>query len=184
MKTIEVTDETYDALMELSKEMTTQDMRCTAMPHMFQIRTTEQVAAYPGQGEEIWVNDEGDELETEDEMREFIQQHIYENDESISHLDDEEAKKEAKKKVDDMDEYDLEEYLVDIHNDNWWKVNVTTMHKYQNTFFTAKGCEDHIKANNYHYNEPICYLNYAFRNPEMELVSKFLCELSGGKEHK
>jgi len=97
--------------MELSKEMTTQNMRCTAMPHMFQIRTTEQVAAYPGQGEEIWVNGEGSKLETGDEMREFIQQDIYENDESINHLDDEEAKKEAKNKVNEMDDYDLEKYL-------------------------------------------------------------------------
>lgn len=181
MKTIEVTDEMYEALMELSKEMTTQDMRCTAMPHMFQIRTTEQCSAYPGQGKEIWVNGEGDELQTEEEMREFIQQHIYENDESISHLDDEEAKKEAKEKVDEMYDYNLEEYLEETH---WCKVNVTTEHKYQNTFFTAKGCDEHIKANHYHYNEPVSYLSHAWRNPEMELVSKFLCELSGGKIHK
>ena len=183
-KIIEVTDEMYEALMELSKEMTTQDMRCTAMPHMFQIKTTEQVAAYPGQGKEIWVNDEGDELETEDKMREFIQEYIYENDESISHRDDKKAKKEAKSKVDEMDYCDLEEYLEETHNDNWWKVNVNYEDKYQNTFFTAKACEAHIKANHYHYKQPTCYLNHAFRNPEMELVSKFLCELSGGKIHK
>lgn len=180
MKTIEVTDEMYNSLMELSKEMTSQDMRCTRMPHMFQIRTTEQVAAYPGQGEEIWVNGEGNELETEDEMREFVWQDIYENDESINHLDDEKARIEAKRKVNEMDEDDLCYYL-DCHSDNWRRVQVTKEYRYQNAFFTAKACEDHIRANNYHYNEPVCYLNHAWRNHEMELVSKFLCELSGGK---
>lgn len=184
MKTIEITDEMHNSLMELSKEMTAQDMRCTAMPHMFQIRTIEQVAAYPGQDDEIWVNGEGDELKNEIEIREFIQQYVYENDKSVIHLDDEQAKQLAKDIVEGMNERDLEEYLKEMHNDNWRKVNVTTDHKHQNTFFTAKACEEHIKANDYHYSEPKCYLNHAWRNPEMELVSKFLCELSGGKIHK
>lgn len=183
MKTIELSDEMYNSLMELSKEMTSQDMLCTAMPHMFQIKTKEQVAAYPGQGMEIWVNSEGDELETEEEIRAFIHQSIMENDESINHLDEDQAKTAATKKVDEMDETDLE-LILEESNENWWKVNVTTESKYQNTFFTSKACKAHIKANHYHYKEPTCYLNHAFRNDEMELVSKFLCELSGGKLHR
>jgi len=183
MKTIKVTDKMYNFLIGLSKELNTQNHRCTAMPYFFQIRTTEQCAAYPGQGGEIWVNGEGDELETEEEMREFIQQYIYENDESISHIDDDEAKKEAKVKVDEMDEYDIEEYLEETHN-NWWKVNVTTEHKYQNAFLTEKACREHINSNKHHYRSPVDYLTYAFRNPELERVLKFLCELTGGKLHK
>lgn len=181
MKNIQVTNEMYNALMELSKEMTTQDKRCTAMPHMFQIRTTEKVAAYPGQDDEVWVNDEGGELNDESEMRKFITEHIFENDLS---LDEENAQAQAKEKVDAMSEYDLEEYLEDTHCGNWWKVNQTTAFKYQNIFLTAKACDAHIKANHYHYNEPVTYLNHAYRNPEMELISKFLCELSGGEIHK
>ena len=182
MKTIEVTDEMYDSLMELSKEMTTQDMRCTRMPHMFQIKTTEQVAAYSGCGEDVWVDEEGNELNDDKEIREYVLQDISENDESVLHLDEKEAKDFAKGKVDEMDEDDLEEYL-ENNRHNWRKVEVTTEDKYQNTFFTAKACEAHIEANHYHYKDPKCYLNHAYRNPEMELVATFLCELSGGKLH-
>lgn len=182
MKNIKVTNKMYKALMELSKEMTSQNMRCTRMPHMFQIRTTEQVAAYSGCGETVWVNEEGDELSTDEEIREFVYQDILENDESIIDFDDKEAEKLAKKKLDEMDDYDLT-YFLEEHRNNWHTVEATTEKKYQNTFFTAKACEEHIKANDYHYNEPISYLKHAWRNPEMELVSKFLCEISGGKMH-
>lgn len=43
MKTIEVSDETYKFLMDLSKELTTQNHRGTAMPYFFQIKTQEAV---------------------------------------------------------------------------------------------------------------------------------------------
>ena len=54
----------------------------------------------------------------------------------------------------------------------------------KNAFLTAKGCKDHIEKNSYHYNDPIDYLNCAWRNPEMELISKFLCGLVGKEPHK
>ncbi len=134
MKTIEVSDEMHAKLIELATEMTTQDMRATAMPHMFQIQTTEEVAAYEGSGETKWFDEEGNEV--------------------------------------DEDYPDARE------------LQVTTEHRYKNTFFTAKSCEAHIKQNHYHYNEPVCYLNHAWRNPEMELVSNFLCSLVGKNSHK
>ena len=129
MKTIEVSDEMYDDLMALSKEMLLQDNRSTAMPHIFQIQTTEEVAAYEGCGTTKWIGDEGEEV--------------------------------------DEDAEDARSY------------QVTTEQRYQNTFFTAKACDEHIRLNHYHYKSPVCYLNHAWRNPEMDLVSKFLCELSG-----
>lgn len=39
MKTIEVTDEMYKFLEELSTELNTQNHRCTAMPYFFQVQT-------------------------------------------------------------------------------------------------------------------------------------------------
>lgn len=41
-------------------------------------------------------------------------------------------------------------------------------------FFTAKACEDHIKANGYHYNNPRSYGISAWRNEEMQEVMKHL----------
>lgn len=178
MKTIEVSDKMYESLINLSKEMISQDNRSTAMPHMFQIRSKRQVAAYDGQGEEVWVDEDGDELTTDLEIKNYITTHIYENDESTNELIDEEALKFATDKVAEMDSSDYEEYLENVCNDNWRKVNVTTAYEYKNTFFTAKACESHITQNHYHYNEPTSYLNHAWRNPEMELVSNFLCGLT------
>jgi hypothetical protein len=43
MATIEISDEMHAKLIELATEMTTQDMRGTRMPHMFQIRDYKQV---------------------------------------------------------------------------------------------------------------------------------------------
>lgn len=134
MKTIEVSDEMYDNLIELATEMTTQDMRATRMPHMFQIRTKREVAAYEGCGETKWINEEGDEIEENEEGAREIQ--------------------------------------------------VTTEEMFQNTFFTAKACQEHIDRNHYHYNEPDVYLNCAWRNPEMEMVSEFLCNLIEGTNHR
>lgn len=176
MKTIEITDEMYDSLMKLSKEMTTQDMRCTRMPHMFQIKTTEQVAAYDGcDGEDIWIDEDGNELNNDESIRDFIKEDLYDKEFDTD-------KYVIDKRVEEMDEDDTDNYL-NNHRGNYRRIRVTTENKYQNTFLTAKACKEHIKANGYHYNNPICYLNHAFRNPEMELVSRFLCELTGGKLH-
>ena len=133
MKTIEISDEIYSKLIKLATEMTTQDMRATRMPHMFQIRTSEEVAAYEGCGETKWINEEGDEVSEDYQDARGIQ--------------------------------------------------VTTENKDQNMFFTAKACQEHIDSNRYHYNKPVVFLNHAWRNPEMELVSIFLCGLVGKPMH-
>jgi len=161
MKTIEVSDEMYTQLIELSKEMLSQDPRGTRMPHIFQIRTIEEVAAFPGCGEDIYVNENGIELRTLDEQREYIDK---------NYIPDKEGE--------EINEY---EYDFILEEAGFTKMNVTTKHEYNNIFFTAKACDEHIRLNNYHYREPSCYLNHAWRNPEMELISTFLCELSGGK---
>ena len=66
MKTIQVSDEMHKKLMALAKEMTKQNPRATRMPHLFQIRTTEEVSAYDGCGEECWYSEEGTKLNAKD----------------------------------------------------------------------------------------------------------------------
>ena len=39
MKTIQVTDEMHDFLINISKELNTQSHRATAMPYFFQVQT-------------------------------------------------------------------------------------------------------------------------------------------------
>lgn len=154
MKTIEVTDEMYNSLMELSKEMTSQDMRCTQMPHMFQIQTDEEIQVPEGEGKEKFLY-AGEILDKEDLTSLW---------------------KEVQDDYDGYQEFIDHNHIIDIYTD--------IVKKYQNTFLTARACQKHIDANDYHYNKPVVYLNHAWRNPEMELVSKFLCELSKGELHK
>ena len=56
--------------------------------------------------------------------------------------------------------------------------------KFSNCFLTAKAAQEHLDANDYHYHKNAdVYLNHAWRNPEAELVSEFLCRLVGKNLH-
>ena len=46
-------------------------------------------------------------------------------------------------------------------------------------FLTEVGIKEHIRANNYHYNDPTDYVINARRNPEFALIYKFFGELIG-----
>lgn len=166
MKTIEISDEMYASLMELSKEIANQDHRATAMPYFFQIQTKELIHVPEGNGTMCWVYD-GVSIESEEE----INQALYEWKSEAVPLEE----------IAKMDEFEKESMMEEA---GYWKAWYDHTYKYQNSFFTAKGCKQHIKENHYHYTEPTDYLNHAGRNPEMELVMKFLCELSGGEFHR
>jgi len=76
--------------------------------------------------------------------------------------------------------------LVDalLEENGWYKLDEEENEVYTNTFFTAKACQEHIDKNDYHYSSPIVYLKHAWMNPEMELVSEFLCNLVGKSNHR
>jgi len=166
MKKIEISDEMYNSLMELSKDLNSQNHRITTMPYFFQIQTDEQVAVPEGNGTEAWHYD-GAVIETDEEIKDAV----------IEYKEWEDYKAEFDKLTDS----EIEEYLEEA---GWSKCNFDTVKRLENSFFTEKACKAHIEQNSYHYNNPVDYLSHATRNPEMELVMKFLCELSGGKLHK
>ena len=170
MKTIKVTNKMYNSLMELSKEINNQNHLHTAMPYLFQVETEIQVAAYEGCGETIWVNEEGETLSSDEEIVKYVSDWIYDNGSDTI--------------VEDMDMDDFTDFMQEIIDESWRTVNVSVEKVYKNAFFTSKGCKEHIASNEHHYNNPRAFLNHAFRNPEMELVYKLLCEISGGKIHK
>jgi hypothetical protein len=182
MKTIKVTNEMYEALMEISKNMNSQDHRCTRMPYLYQVRDKVEVAAYQGCGESIWVNEDGNELRSELEIKDFVINHIYENHPSVISLDYKEALKQAKEIFETMYESDAEGYLIEL-NKGWREVEVTKEDVYKQAFFTEKACKEHIKYKKHHYNESDSFVTGFSYNQELETVCKFLCELSGGKLH-
>lgn len=173
MKTIEVTDEMYAKLIELAEEMTTQDPRGTRMPHMFQIRDWKKVYDWGLNGDtRVWIGDYETEIET---LEDFI-----------DYLDNNGIK------------YEIEEIEEMWHNDHdfglpdWIEENCPDLKEctysmepvYINSFLTAKAAQEHLDRNYYHYHkDATVYLNHAWRNPEAEVVTEFLCNLIGKPVH-
>lgn len=161
MKIIQVTDEVYESLVEISKLMNAQNNRATAYPIIFQIQTNEQVAVPEGCGTEGWHQD-GAVIETETEMVN-----------AINDYQDYEEMTVAKFVA--LESWEQDEIMEEA---GWQKMNFDYQHKYQNAFFTEKACHEHIRLNSYHYAEPKSYVDHAFRNPEMEIVQNFLINLT------
>lgn len=165
MKTIEVSDEMYEKLIALATEMTTQDPRCTRMPHMYQIRTKKKRYDWGLNGNEvIWIEDGSNEIETKEDMIEYLERRSIDIPENFDDIWE--------------DNWDLVEFIED-NCPELQKCSYSWEYEYQNMFLTEKACKEHIERNHYHYHEPVDYLNHAWRNPEMELVSEFLCNLVG-----
>ena len=174
MKTIEVTDEVHAKLIELANEMTTQDMRGTRMPHMFQIRDWKKVYDAELNGDVHIYLDRGNgiEVETADDLIDYLNNSEVEFDEA-----------EIRDMwVNDRD-FGLPDWL-DDHIPDLEQHSYSLVAEYTNCFLTAKAAQAHLDANYYHYHKDAdVYLNHAWRNPEAELVSTFLCGLIGKEIH-
>jgi hypothetical protein len=170
MKTIEVSDEMYDFLMETSKELNSQDHRGTRMPYFFQVQTEETICVPEGCGTIAWHMD-GGLIETDEEIKDSIFEYKEWDIDSDIH----------EEMYQDMDEWERNEIMEEMGYD---KIYQDKEKVYRNAFLTERACREHIRLNDYHYNNPKDYLSYAFRNPELEMVFKFLCELTGGEIHK
>ena len=178
MKTIEVTDEVYAKLIELATEMTTQDMRGTRMPHMFQIRDWKKVYDAELNGDTVFWLDRLNiiEIETVEDLIDYLKNDDIEFDED----EIKEMWSDWKDMLfnDDLKDW-LEEKQVDLEEYSYSLEPV-----YTNCFLTAKAAQAHLESNHYHYHKDAdVYLNHAWRNPEADLVSTFLCSLVGKEMH-
>jgi hypothetical protein len=170
MKTIEVSEEMYDKLISLATEMTTQDPRGTKMPHMFQIRDWKKQYDWGLNGDtHIWVGDYSEEIETLDEFKDYLENNGFGIPENIEDIWN--------------DHWDMEDWI-ESNNIELKQCSYSLVPEYTNHFLTAKAAEEHLRLNNYHYHKDAdVYLKHAWRNPEAELVSGFLCSLAGKKIH-
>ena len=172
MKTIELSDEMYAKLIELATEMTTQDPRGTRMPHIFQIRDWKKVYDADLNGDVHIILDRGNgiEIETYDQLIDYL------NDFEIEFVED-----EIKEMWENRAEYSWQSDLVDWLQERVSDIvehSYSLVPEYTNSFFTAKAAQEHLDKNHYHYHKNAdVYLNHAWRNPEAELVSTFLCGL-------
>jgi hypothetical protein len=169
MKSIKVNQDMYEFLMNLSKELNSQSNRATAMPYFFQIQQEEETSVGEGAGEEVWYCD-GAIISTEEEIKNAI----FEYNAWVI------GNKKHEKLFAEMDWLDRERVL----ENNFHKVYRSTRKVYTNAFLTEKACKEHIEKNEYHYRNPVDFLSHAFRNPELEMLMKFICQLTGGEVHK
>lgn len=172
MKTIEVTDGMYESLTKLATEMLEQDPRSTRMPHLFQIRDWKRVYDWNLNGDfQCWISSDGEftVIETVEGFKEHLELLGIEEPENLEELWE--------------DKYDLQDWIEE-NCDELTECSYSMEPVYSNSFLTAKAAQAHLDSNYYHYHKDAdVYLNHAWRNPEAELVSKFLCGLISKEIH-
>jgi len=168
MKTIEVTDEMYDSLIGLAKEMISQNPRGIKMPHLFQIRDWKRMWDDNLNGDVYaFIINDGDfnVIETLEEFRDYLKSEGIEEPDDLLEM------------WDDLTTYDLNDWI-NATLPNLKRTSYSWEPVYKNAFLTEKAAREHLAANDYHYHKDAdVYLNHAWRNPEAELVSKFLMKL-------
>ena len=169
MKTIEVTDEQFEALMHMAELMHTQDNRITANPIFCVYKKFE----HPDEdgSESKFINCDGDEIfSTEEELlaafrdkKEFLDYHDLVTEEEYDAIDN-----DSMFAVGEICE------LLELRHVHYYMDTEAVTGQY---YFTEEACHKHIKANNYHYNEPHSFVESAWRNPEMQLLREVVMSL-------
>ncbi len=179
MRSIQIPEDIYNKLMEISREIRTQDNRCTAPPHFFQIRERKKIYDWGLNGDhQIFVEDDL-EIET---VQDLIDYHLDLNP-GLSEQEEREVSEKIMELWEGVFLSDLEDWVEENHPE-LKRLSYSWEYVYHNSFFTAKACREHIERNNHHYNQGTDYLNHAWRNPEMELVYNFLLSLTNDEEQK
>lgn len=169
MKTIEVPDSIYDRLKAIADEISTQDSRATARPYLFQIRTDEKVHVPDLNGDFKCIISRDCEEVGPFSYPVIADIALNRDVELPDHI----------KSDDDVNLFSRDVYDWLEENGSYRVESYSIKHRLENAFFTAKGCQAHIKGNGHHYSNPKDYLSYAFRNPEMAVVFELFDLLAG-----
>lgn len=79
--------------------------------------------------------------------------------------------------IEELIDYEIEEKLKEIYN--FYEVPMKKVHviKQDTMFLTIRECKEHIKRNDYHYNDTVhTYAMTAWRSPQVEKLIKLLQE--------
>jgi len=173
MKTIEISDELYDQLMDLSKEMMTQDNRCTAYPIFYQIRDWKRVYDSELNGSNyILIDRNGDyiTIESAEDLMSYLEYRDIEFD-----------KEEIEGLWEDYQTefgWELDEYLEDKGLTDLEKMSYSMEPVYTNAFLTEKEAQRHLESNDYHYHRDAdTYVNHGWRNNDMQILHNLAKEI-------
>lgn len=159
MKTIQITDEQYDFLMNLSKELKTQDNRITEHP-IYRVYQKTTIVKADGFGDQIgYLDDEGhitslEDLQKSGEIEDYRREHPEDSDE------DDECILENRLKYQKLE---LNEEDIPVSGQ---------------VYFTENAAATHIVANHYHYNRPFTFVESAWRNFEWQTIREIILNLN------
>jgi len=156
MKNIILTDEQHDFLINLSKELHSQNSRITVDP-IFCVYQLERF--YNEDGEHECYTCDGEEIDAEF-VRESIVQYRKDNA-GIHSSDDWVIKELCYRKLC----YDFKE--------------VPVSGQY---YFSEKAAQRHIDQNSYHYNKPFVYIESAWRNYEWQKIREIILNLTNSEK--
>lgn len=190
MKTINVTDEMYQFLVETGKNILTQDNRCTRTPIVFVIESKCEEMRPEGYAEKQKIVDEEGNEESIEDIVEAIIGDLEEVKERMSLLvDDDEVEsllQKAKTLEDLFEIIDIDDYIR-LFADTWTLIHYDEMFRPKTSeggfFLTEKAADAHLKINGHHYREPRTYVEYAHRNPEVEGIVNFLKKVAQDSVH-
>ena len=187
MKTIEVTDEQHEFLMNLSKEMNTQDNRATARV-MFTVFQKKKIYGLDGDYTDNTVIIEEDDAEDSLTWEDVIDR-INDRNEDLDEVED-------KEEFVLLECYHHDKHMCEecIKDKNWGAFDLPDGFKeigyavqdmvYVDNFFSEKAAKAHIKQNHYHYEEPYVYGTSAWRNPEIETLQEILKSINPVKKEE
>lgn len=163
MKSVEIPDSLYEAIVEIGKQRKVQNNRATGDPLYFSVEDVVWTPAHEGCGERT-VFYLGNETETYaiDELKEHLADY-YEMD--VPPEFDEWVK-------------DEDAYAISVHLDKMGLPHrygeESKSHVRSNVFFTEKACEEHIASNLHNLHDPHSYAEHAYRNHEMKSVIELI----------
>lgn len=173
MKVKNLNEEDIEFLKELKKELNTQDNRFTAKPYFYQVQSKKFVANIHEEGNYFEAISESESIG----IYEYSKEGVEKLKEVLREYDGECGENEEKMAIiEEIDLYNLDNKKLDLecYVGDFEEV-------YTNAFLTEKACKEHIKANKHHYRNPMDYLSYGFRNPELmkllEILSKIEIEV-------
>lgn len=168
MKNIQISDEMYDFLINLSEKMKKQDNRFTASPYIYQIQDDYKVYNINDEGEyiELVINGCDSVLLNCDNILELFYDYNITPPSNLKTL---------------FDNNEISS-IIDILRKNFnFSFNTFSFDydkKYTNCFLSQEACDNHIKNKKHHYLNPKSYVSYLYHNYEMEQLINFILTLS------
>lgn len=148
MKTITITDESFEFLETFIKTINTQDAD-TTFPYVYAVRDIKRVfgidPAYEYDGS-VWVDEDDQEIKVDDMIDWLVEYEIISED----------YVPVFKKELKDRDEYS-----------DFTRVYYKDVRVIKNVFFTAEQAKEHLIHSSYQFRDPDIYVIHLFRNNEM-----------------